>query len=153
MPRVLCKTEAIAFQLFWNKVNQAGADECWLFIAKSRAGSLGYGAVKFMGRMILAHRVAFYASNGYWPTNTRHTCDTPLCCNPAHLLSGTQLENVQDCVARGRARNGNIKLNPEAWEEIRTSNESSSILAKRFSVCSAHIRSIRRGRTGRYYRP
>jgi hypothetical protein len=32
-----------------------------------------------------------------------HRCDTPLCCNPAHLYWGTCQQNTDDMVARGRA--------------------------------------------------
>ena len=31
-----------------------------------------------------------------------HTCDTPACINDAHHFAGTQAENVQDAVAKGR---------------------------------------------------
>jgi hypothetical protein len=33
-----------------------------------------------------------------------HLCDQPWCVNPDHLKIGTQQENVQDCVAKGRRR-------------------------------------------------
>lgn len=33
----------------------------------------------------------------------RHTCDNPLCVKPAHLLVGTQADNVADMHARGRS--------------------------------------------------
>lgn len=33
-----------------------------------------------------------------------HLCDNDWCVNPDHLKMGTQQENVQDCVAKGRRR-------------------------------------------------
>lgn len=39
----------------------------------------------------------------------RHSCDNPLCVNPAHLLTGTQADNVADMWARGRANVEAIK--------------------------------------------
>ena len=33
----------------------------------------------------------------------RHTCDNPACCNPEHLVLGTQADNLRDCRERGRA--------------------------------------------------
>jgi hypothetical protein len=33
-----------------------------------------------------------------------HRCDNTLCCNPQHLFLGTQKENIQDMVAKGRGR-------------------------------------------------
>ena len=32
----------------------------------------------------------------------RHTCDVPSCCNPSHLILGSQQENVDDMYERGR---------------------------------------------------
>ena len=31
-----------------------------------------------------------------------HRCDNPYCVNPDHLFGGTQLENIRDCMAKGR---------------------------------------------------
>jgi hypothetical protein len=54
-----------------------------------------------------AHRVAFLANGGKLEPGqvVRHECDVRRCCNRAHLEAGTQLENVHDMLARGRARN------------------------------------------------
>jgi len=120
---------------------------------------LGYGAVKLpmalgLGRKLeSSHRLAFFLTYGYWPVNARHTCDIPLCGRPEHIVEGTQGDNVQDCVERNRARNGNIKLNPEIWEAIRQSTESSTTLGQQYGVHPAHIRKIRRGDSGLVYRP
>ena len=152
-PKVLAKFR----RQFWKKVKRDG--EHWIFTGKARAGSLDYGSVRIpadfnWGRVnILAHRVAFFLIHGRWPKSTRHTCDIPLCIRPKHLKEGTQADNIRDALQRGRMRNGNIKLNPEIWKGIRNSKESSTILAKRYGVCSAHIRRIRRGQSGRFYRP
>jgi hypothetical protein len=31
-----------------------------------------------------------------------HRCDNPVCVNPDHLFDGSQLENLLDCVRKGR---------------------------------------------------
>lgn len=53
----------------------------------------------------------------------RHKCDNPICCNPDHLLLGTQLENIQDRDKRGRTSKGehryNSKLTEKEVREIR----------------------------------
>lgn len=50
-----------------------------------------------------AHVVSYEINVG--PTNglyVCHTCDRPKCCNPSHLWLGTNAENQQDCVRKGR---------------------------------------------------
>lgn len=31
-----------------------------------------------------------------------HRCDFPVCVNPAHVYAGTQIDNMADCLSRGR---------------------------------------------------
>ncbi len=66
----------------------------------------GYGHFEFYRggrrRRVLAHRLAFFRANGRWARVTRHACDNPPCCNPEHLLAGTQADNMHDAVERGR---------------------------------------------------
>lgn len=48
------------------------------------------------------HRKVHYLRTGEWPEVVRHTCDNPRCVNPEHLIGGTQKDNVQDTINRGR---------------------------------------------------
>lgn len=157
MPRHFKSVDDYA-EYFWSRVKKIRSD-CWIWQGKARSGSLGYAAIR-VPKIInprrpptTAHRMSFFLTRHRWPENTRHKCDTPLCVRPKHLIEGTQLDNVLDCIKRGRARNGNIKLNPHIWRKIRQSKESSSVLAKRYGVCESHIRRVRRGMSGRVYRP
>lgn len=51
-----------------------------------------------------AHRLAYFLATGVdpGPWLVRHTCDNPACCEPQHLLLGTQTDNMADARARGR---------------------------------------------------
>lgn len=57
---------------------------------------------------MFAHRAAHLFGHGYLDPSldVLHSCDNPICCNPAHLRMGTHLENMADMVQRGRHRNG-----------------------------------------------
>lgn len=84
---------------FWKKVDRSG--ECWLWIgAKSPAG---YGLMSIDRNLRLAHRLSLaIALGGLEPgLVVRHSCDTPLCVNPDHLLQGTQADNMRDRSSHG----------------------------------------------------
>ena len=52
------------------------------------------------------HRKVYYEATGELPEVVRHKCDNPRCVNPEHLEGGTQKDNMQDCVQRGRHNYG-----------------------------------------------
>ena len=93
---------------FWARVDQAGGpNACWPWCGSP--GSQGYGllqgATNYRGFSFLAHRIAFALYNQRDPLIgllVRHSCDNPPCCNPAHLIEGTQKDNYDDAVERGR---------------------------------------------------
>jgi len=91
---------------FVAKVRMAGPGECWLWTgAKSDSG---YGSFRW-GRTQCAHRVAWMLAHGCdvpVGMDIMHSCDTPLCCNPAHLSPGTAKANLQQASRRGRLRVG-----------------------------------------------
>lgn len=101
---------------FWRLVDRfGGPDACWLWKgATSKKGHDRYGSFRTETGMIPAHRVALALSDAScsFPEalaklsgkDVMHSCDTPLCCNGAHLSSGTRLDNMQDCARKGRLR-------------------------------------------------
>ena len=109
--------------------------ECWLW-SGCKDGS-GYGMISVAGKMLKAHRLMWELVNGPIPRGMLvcHTCDTPACCNPAHLFLGTHRDNMQDKVCKGRpnggggwekihgAGNGRAKLTQEQVDQIRALRE------------------------------
>lgn len=67
----------------------------------------GYG-LRYVakGNWIRAHRWAWIIEYGRIPKGlfVCHACDNPPCVNPLHLFLGTQKDNHDDMVAKGRAR-------------------------------------------------
>lgn len=88
---------------FWGRV-EIGIG-CWPINFKPI--KFGYRRVKWRGVHILAHRLAWQLANGPIPDGMRvlHHCDNPACVRPDHLFLGTQLDNIADMKAKGRAAN------------------------------------------------
>ncbi len=79
---------------------------CWLWTGATDGH--GYGHIHRRragkGRNYRVHRLAYELFYGSVPPGkcVRHSCDTPLCANPAHLFPGTKRGNTADCIQRGR---------------------------------------------------
>ncbi len=145
---------------FWANVATKGPDECWLWTAGIRTG--GYGGFRLSGKRELAHRVA-YALTHDIPLDAIdtvcHSCDTPACCNPQHLVHGTQAFNMADKTRkrRGNAPKGdshpNRKLGSfDVWriKQRLTSGEAHKVIAENFHVKIGTIRDIALERTWRH---
>lgn len=140
---------------FWSKVEKT--DTCWNWVGMMHYK--GYGEFvtctcnKF-GSKDKAHRVSYILNVNKIPEGmcVCHKCDNRACVRPDHLWVGTDLENNQDRVNRGRsanAKNGNhskLQLSTETIAEIRTKYELGGItqasLAKEYGVSSRHISGI-----------
>lgn len=115
----------------------------------------GYGNMRWNGKGRGTHRLSYEAFKGHIPDGlcVLHSCDNPPCINPDHLRVGTKKENTQDCLERGRFRDSNgeannlAKLTEADVLEIRSSNESPSVLADRFNVDRTNIWMIQTGKT------
>lgn len=127
---------------FWEKVEKAGPDDCWIWTGGTFAD--GYGAINVDGVPKRAPRVSYELSTGPIPKGLRirHSCDNPLCVNPAHLIPGTAKDNSQDMVARQRQAR-NTKLTDEQVQEIRHADSTLAELAATYGVSVGLIGAIR----------
>jgi hypothetical protein len=82
-------------------------DGCWEW--SGFTDEMGYGRVSAFtsdDRWVphLAHRISWELHFGPIPDEllVLHRCDNPPCSRPDHLFLGTQLDNVRDCIAKGR---------------------------------------------------
>ena len=126
---------------------------CWLWTGT--VDSRGYGSFFLRGRNFRATRVSM-ALAGFDPGSLYacHHCDTPLCVNPDHLFPGTQVDNMADCVAKGRKERGSAAANAKLTEaqvlEIRrryATYERLTDLAEAYGVSPRTVSDIVRGLT------
>lgn len=140
---------------FWERVDTSG--DCWLWTGTGRGN--GYGGLSVNGKNRSAHRIAWELTNGAIPDGlfVCHRCDNPACVRPEHLFLGTPRANIQDMMAKGRARfgdappgKGRATLTPESVREVRrlaTQGQSQRALARRYGVRSSAIYKLLHGIT------
>ena len=142
---------------FWSKVNKRSPNECWMWAGAKTQG--GYGVIEVDGKTARAHRIAYMLHTSQMiPEGMMicHHCDSPPCCNPAHLFIGTHSDNMRDCVSKGRnskvgERNGRAKMTERDVCQIRLSPLSLRVLAKHYSVHHSTINAIKRRRSWGHY--
>lgn len=113
--RRLREDEPFAFMLRARLINGVHIDlasGCWEWQRRSKPNGTGerYGVLTarvpgFTNPQPFAvHVLAWVLFGG--KLNARHvrahTCDNPICCNPAHIEQKTQSENISDCADRYR---------------------------------------------------
>ena len=79
--------------------------DCWLWTRAKNTN--GYGYVCFEKQFYRTHILSYMLAHGLTerPVGVvMHTCDTPSCINPEHLVLGTQEENSRDKSHKGRWR-------------------------------------------------
>lgn len=140
---------------FWSKVNKT--DSCWNWTGRKLNG---YGKVNINCKVYNAHRISLIIEGILTKPSKKelgargeiimHTCDNRSCVNPKHLKVATQKENVRDSLIKGRkyipdwSSENNPKAKLSTWKvkEIRESDESASVLSKRYGVHSTQIYNI-----------
>lgn len=145
---------------FWQRVDKSAG--CWLWTAaKSKAG---YGQIRCDGKVRYAHRLSYEWAFGSIPAGLHicHKCDTPACVNPAHLFAGSVLQNITDCIVKGRARkvgpkgerSAVAKLTAERVKEARRLYAQGGItlvkLGAMFGVSVGNIHSVVSGKSWRH---
>lgn len=108
-----------------------------------------------------AHRLAWVVHRGRIPVGlcVCHTCDNPPCINVAHLWLGTDGENHQDKVRKGRHRNGggswlprgeahhSAKLTPEKARAIYLDPRGATAIGREYGVRRGNVEKIKKGLT------
>lgn len=155
------RNEAEIREKFRSFVKESGPDECWEWTGRINIPIRGqnYGIMYCRRKLHYSHRLAYEFANGPIPGDLRilHSCDNPLCVNPAHLRTGTQGENMRDCAIKGRAsrtphRNLYSLEMVDEWRRRHRADpkENSCVkLANEFRVAMA---TMRRAVTGRHFR-
>jgi hypothetical protein len=122
---------------FLRQIDPSGGHEaCWPWLGFRNPK--GYGQSSINNKTILAHRWSYQHHHGVVISNAlqvRHTCDNPSCCNPLHLLLGTNQNNVDDKMQRRRFRPKQTRFSQEdldKMKQLRMSGISRDQIAKRF---------------------
>jgi hypothetical protein len=120
--------------------------DCLVFTGESDAR--GYGLVSKPGnrmKRLRAHRVVLEHHYGPSPLNGLHSCDNPPCVEVEHLRWGTQAENIDDMVKRGRLVAQKFAFTPEQVAELRKDLRPARVLAEIHGVSKSTIQRARSG--------
>ena len=120
---------------------------CWNWIKCKNPK--GYGALSYLEKNHLAHRLSWILHNGDIPKGlfVCHRKDNPGCVNPAHLYLGTAQDNSTDMVKKGRMIR---KLTDLDIIEIRKLLKLKVLIykiAEKFKVNISTISKIKHGKT------
>ena len=163
-PIIMTDTQAACFNA---KVDRSGgADACHPWTGGERRGVYGkhgVGSVKTDGyHTPRTHQIAYVLATGQQIPDgmvVRHAvCDNPPCCNPAHLLLGTDKDNSDDKTAKSRqargSRIGTAALNEAQVQELKalyaTGEWNQVSLSEKFGVSQSTISRVVSGRTWRH---
>jgi HNH endonuclease len=142
---------------FWNQVQIADPDECWLWQGPKVPAGYGMFRDARLGKgKWYAHRLSYEWRHGRIPEGlfVLHSCDTPDCVNPYHLFTGTQADNIADMISKGRGfippsrgeKNGRAKFREADIREIRRryaeENISLAQLGREYGTTRDHIHHI-----------
>ncbi len=110
-------------ELFWAKVDlngplpehYPGLGPCWLWTAAK--DEYGYGYFLVNKRAKRAHRHSYEMTYGLIPDGLLvcHICDTPACVRPSHFRLGTNKDNSDDKIRKGRAVYTAHSFGDEHW--------------------------------------
>ena len=136
---------------FWSKVDTKDSQSCWEW--KAGRSQSGYGIFSYLGKDVVASRMAYCIANGGIPESKIicHKCDNPPCCNPNHLYAGTFFDNYKDSVDRKRlvyntpkTTKWNTELSkkyPERYGILKGESHGRSVLTKESGAAIRKLKS------------
>lgn len=157
IPKEIYNKDENLAKRFFSKVDIKGKDECWNWLANKNYDD--YGIFKYNNQSIHAHRMVWLIFNNTIPEElyVLHSCDNRECVNPKHLKLGTQQDNMNDMVNKGRNCNlkgeehGGSKLNWKQINEMRklylTRKYTQKQLSLMYNSASSNIDSILNNKT------
>jgi len=129
---------------------------CWDVLGRARNRD-GYPVARIKGELDTLYRHFYKRYKGPIDSGVviRHTCDNRSCCNPDHLIPGSQKDNVGDMLARNRfpkgIKHGRAKLNDDAIRDIKVQynkdNQTITTIAKQYDVDRKTIHKVVNGIT------
>lgn len=152
-------------RLFYSKITIDPKSGCWIFNVTSSVQTR-YPYLKAGSKTYIVDRVAYWIFFGEEPglLLVCHTCDNPRCCNPCHLFLGTDQDNKDDSIAKGRSPsvtypklqdrptrlNHQSKLTEEVVRKIKDQLKSGvppTTIAREYGVSKGAIYQIKQGKT------
>jgi len=129
----------------WEKVVRDG--DCWPFVGAR--DPKGYGRISVRNKALLTQRVAWELANGPIPEGMHvlHRCDNPPCVNPAHLFLGSNHDNMQDKVRKGRARGPLHRAQVIEARRLAASGMPTEELANKYAVSPLSMAKVIRRET------
>lgn len=151
-------------------IEQPLEERFWLFVEKSKTGcwywlgsvnTKGYGHIKEQGKVLTAHRLSWKIHFGPIPEGMLvcHSCDVRRCVAPNHLFLGSDQDNIDDMIAKGRANHQRgeaahkAKLTQEQANEIRRRHAEEQLSCRKLSeIYGIHFTNILRIIQGKTYK-
>ena len=103
------RRQASEFYDVFRRINMHDGDKlpCWEWDGAHGVGSRGDHRPRVIigGRDYYVYRIVYMLYTGYKLEKNevvRHNCDNSWCCNPHHMVMGTQADNVRDMLERER---------------------------------------------------
>ena len=139
-----CRPGVTLKQRLWENISIDRDTGCWIWTGHK--DEKGYGHIGIGKKSVRVHRVVYERYIGPIPEGLilRHKCDIRNCVRPDHLILGTQKQNVQDMIDRGRhvpgrgEKHWNSILNNDSVTAIKvlweTGNYSLGFLGRAFRV-------------------
>lgn len=137
----------------WSKIQIGNPENCWEWSGARQ--ERGHGVIKITGekKNMLVHRAVFEEIHGPIPDGVLicHTCDNPPCCNPNHLFSGTQVDNMSDCSEKERIFKMKLTYDEvKKMKQMRMAGMNWSAIGRAFNVHRSTAKCAVTGKTWKH---